>query len=996
MPRRRIAILFAVGLTLLAAGGVARSLLHRWESDLDYEAAKSALALGRFTEATELGLRLAESTRYHAPGLLIAGEAAAREGRADAALELFRRVPFGQPGPTAAGVPPGAEAARFARASLLAQGEILLNLTPSLSEAEATYRRSLDIDPDSVVAHERIAFILGLQGRAREAAEHRVALLRLGQVTPIQLVLLALGETADENPETATRFLDARPNDPAAQRAAARIALQRERQDDLVRHVTAALRVEPDMAVAQAWLGRTFLRRNDDAGYRRWLESLPAAAADSPEVWLVQAEHAAAAGEPRGVVRCYAEAVRRDPNYLAAVTGLARALQNANDAEAATRFRDRAKRLEQLATAARTYQISGARSAMRQAAELAGELGLAWESWGWYDALNQYERFEGERKLAAETQYKLARREPLARVLPAGRVADSFAWSQYPLPASVAKRTTSEAAGGGSPSPMTASFQFVAEPPATGLDFAYHNGHRSEVAGEYMYEFSGGAAAVLDFDLDGWPDMYLSQGTDWPPKEDNFSHLDQLLRNMGTGRFEKVAALAGVRENRFSQGVAVADFDNDGFPDLYVGNIGANRLYRNNGDGTFTDVTDRAGVAGNDWTSSIAPADFNNDGLIDLYVGNYLQGEHLFDRPCLLPDGSTRLCTPHEFAAAQDRVYVNEGDGRFRDVTAECGVMVPDGKTLGVIAADFDGSGRMSVFTANDAVPNFLFVNEGPGESGGEATRSPRFAERAFLAGVAVDIDGRAQACMGIAAGDANGDGRIDLFATNFRNESNVLYVAQDGMSWLDRTRPAGLHAPSFDLLGFGTQFLDADLDGDQDLVLVNGHVGDLRQHGVAYRMRPQLFENRGAGIFEERRGAAAGPYFDGEYLGRGLARLDWNRDGRPDFVVNHLLDRAGLVTNQTPAQGQSIAVRLIGTRSHRDAIGATVTVTVAGRRQTQQLISGDGYMASNERLLLFTLPSTVREAIVEIRWPAGGRWKSSPLPVSSRWTFIEDEPPVH
>ena len=1016
-------ILGAVVLALLAAGLAARGLLRRWESDLDYEAATSSLAVGRFSEAFQLGLRLAESSRHREAGLLIAGEAAAREGRAAEALALYRRVPFSESGPQAIARPSTSESQRFARASLLAQGEILLNLAPSLGEAEAVYRRTIAIDPESVVAHERLAFILGLQGRAREAAEHRIALLRFGQVAPIQLVLLALGETADENPETVARFLDARPDDPAAQRAAARIAWQRERQDEVMRHVMSSLRAEPDIAVAQAWLGRALLRRQDDAGYRQWLDALPATAADSPEVWLVQAEHAAAKSDSRGAVRCYAEAVRRDPNYLAAVTGLARALQNANDNDAAERFRDRAKRLEQLATAARTHQISGARSAMLQAAELAGELGLAWESWGWYDALNKYERFEGERKQAAETQYALARSEPLARVLPSGRVADAFAWPKYPLPEGLARRSptrtpagrvnkavvgttasgaanasasgaashsTSDAASHSTSDPPGTAFRFIAEPPAAGIQFAYHNGHRSEVAGEYMYEFSGGGAAVLDYDLDGWPDLHLSQGTDWPPREENFAHLDQLCRNLGGGRFENIADLAGVRENRFSQGVAVADFDNDGFPDLHIGNIGANRLYRNNGDGTFTDVTERAGLAGNDWTSSIAPADFNNDGLIDFYVGNYLQGEHLFDRPCLLPNGSTRLCTPHEFAAAQDRVYVNEGDGRFRDVTAECGVALPDGKTLGVVAADFDGSGRMSVFTANDAVPNSLFVNEGHGKSDGETAGAPRFAERAFLAGVAVDIDGRAQACMGIAAGDANGDGRLDLFATNFRNEANVLYLAQDGLVWLDRTRAAGLHAPSFDMLGFGTQFLDADLDGDQDLVLVNGHVGDLRQHGIAYRMRPQLFENRGAGLFEERRGESAGPYFEGEYLGRGLARLDWNRDGRPDFVVNELLGPAALVTNHTPPRSRSVAVRLIGTRSNRDAIGATVTLIASGRRLTQQLVSGDGYMASNERKLLFTLPPDATDLRVEIRWPVSGHRPSDTLPVAREWTFVE------
>jgi hypothetical protein len=363
----------------------------------------------------------------------------------------------------------------------------------------------------------------------------------------------------------------------------------------------------------------------------------------------------------------------------------------------------------------------------------------------------------------------------------------------------------------------------------------------------------------------------------------------------------------------------------------------------------------------------------------------YVQGEHVFDRPCLMPDGSPRLCTPHEFPAAPDHLYLNLGDGRFADVSVEAGLDVPDGKGLGVVAADFDGSGRLSLFVGNDAVPNFLFVNEtsAPGAP-------PRFREQGLATGVAVDGEGRSQACMGIAAGDADGNGRLDLYVTNFRNEANTLYLQHDALVWVDDTRRAGLHEASFDLLGFGTQFLDADLDGRPDLVVTNGHVGDLRRHGVPYQMRPQFFRNVGRGRFVELEGAAAGPFFQGEYLGRGLARLDWNRDGRPDFVVQHLESPAALVTNRTARPGHFLTLELTGTVSARDALGATVSLQAGGQTQTAQLCAGDGYLASNQRQLFFGLGAATTIERLEVAWPSGHKSVFTQLDADQELHLIE------
>jgi hypothetical protein len=671
--------------------------------------------------------------------------------------------------------------------------------------------------------------------------------------------------------------------------------------------------------------------------------------------------------------------------------GLARALRSLGQPQQAEPFLQRARLVEQLASAARTYEIARASWAVEQAAAVAHQLGLAWESWGWHEVLARTRPLRDEERQRQEAALAEARSAAHDRTVARGRLIERFDLASFPLPE---RSRASQVATSSPDSPVPArrpesandrGIAFRDDAASVGIDFRYRNGSRPETAGEYMYEFPGGGVAVLDFDRDGWPDLYFTQGTDWPPREDNFRYLDRLYRNLGNGRFADVTELARIREQHFGQGLAAGDFDNDGFTDLLVANIGCNRLFHNNGDGTFTDVTASAGLSGAEWMTSCVIADFNGDGLPDLLAVNYVTGEHVFDQPCRMADGSPRLCTPHEFAAEQDRLYLNLGDGRFADVTAASGLVVPDGKGLGVVAADFDGSGRLSLFISNDAVPNFLFVNETP-----SAGSPPRFREQALPAGVAVDGEGRALANMGIAVGDGDGDGRLDLFVTTFRNEAKMMFLQRDSLFWIDDAHRAGLYEATFPLLGFGAQFLDADLDGRPDLVLTNGHVGDLRRHGVPYQMRPQFFRNLGKGRFTELQGAATGPFFQGEYVGRGLARLDWNRDGRPDFVVQHLESPAALVTNVTARPGHFLALQLTGVARSRDAIGATVRLESGGLVQVAQLTAGDGYMASNQRQLIFGLGDTATIQRLEVAWPGGGKSNFTNLDADQELHVIE------
>ena len=342
-------------------------------------------------------------------------------------------------------------------------------------------------------------------------------------------------------------------------------------------------------------------------------------------------------------------------------------------------------------------------------------------------------------------------------------------------------------------------------------------------------------------------------------------------------------------------------------------------------------------------------------------------------------------CCPDAFAAAQDRLFLSHGDGTFHDATEDSGLAVADGKGLGIVAADFTGTGLLSLFIANDAVANGYFINQ-------TSSRGSTlvFQESAATFGLALDDAGLAQACMGVAAGDANGDGRVDLFVTNFFEQSNTLYLQQPLGHFVDTTRRSGLRDASYRQLGFGTQFLDGDLDGRPDLVVTNGHVLDLSRQGVPYEMPPQYFRNRGDGRFEELPAALLGPFFEQRLLGRGMARLDWNRDGRDDFAVSHINASASLVTNVSPSPGNFLSVRLVSVTGDRDAFGSAVTVASGNAEWTQQLTAGDGYQASNERRLLFGLGNAEHVDILTIRWPSGRTETWNDLPANTDVIFRE------
>lgn len=514
-----------------------------------------------------------------------------------------------------------------------------------------------------------------------------------------------------------------------------------------------------------------------------------------------------------------------------------------------------------------------------------------------------------------------------------------------------------------------APIQLVDQHESANLDFQHFNGPSRF---KYLLESLGGGVAVLDYDADGWPDLYFPQGCSLPYVATDGTHTDHLFRNLGNGTFQDVTASTTIFENRYSQGVATADFDNDGFPDIFVANYGRNSFFRNLGDGTFQDVSAQFASESIHWSSSVAWCDLNRDSLLDLYVVNYVLDA---EKTCRTPTGELAACSPGNFEGEPDLVYLNAGDGSFRrlDLTA-AGLQATDGKGLGILTLDIDDDGWQDIYVSNDGTPNFLFRHAGKVTDG-----IPQFVENGYISGTALSGDGRSQAGMGISAADFSHHGRFDLYVTNFYNDYNTFYRNLGDGLFEDATAAVGLVAPTLQLLGFGTQAIDFNRDGWPDLIIANGHIDDFSTTGVPWKMPLQLFQNRGGAGWQEP-GAAAGTVFQEKGLGRAVAAVDWNRDAHPDAVAVFQDRPAMLLTNQSANAGRFFTVRLIGRSTNRDAIGARIRVEAAGRVQIRELTGGDGYFATNDRRLIFGLGTASQVDRLHIRWGDG---------TSQEWTAI-------
>ena len=497
-----------------------------------------------------------------------------------------------------------------------------------------------------------------------------------------------------------------------------------------------------------------------------------------------------------------------------------------------------------------------------------------------------------------------------------------------------------------------------------GLRFVHNSGAFGK---KFLPETMGPGVAFIDYDNDGWPDIFLVNGMDWPGHAKKHT-TPKLYHNNHDGTFTDVTHKAGLDVEMFGMGVAVGDYDNHGYDDLFVTAYGQNHLFHNNGNGTFTDVTQKAGLLGpQEFSTSAAWVDYDKDGHLDLVVGNYVQWTPETDLYCTLDGKSKSYCTPESYKGTSVRLWHNRGNGTFEDLTQKAGLGDPTSKTLGIAVLDFDDDGWPDLLFSNDTQPNKLYRNNGNGT----------FTEKAVVAGIAFSEDGVARAGMGVDAADYDHSGFPSLLITNFANQMLSLYHNEGKGLFVDEAPRSEIGRASLLTLGFGCFFFDYDLDGWPDVLVANGHIdADVQrvQANVKYAMPPHLFRNVGKGKFAEVTNSV-GQAFASPRVGRGAAYADFNNDGRLDLLLSTNGGPVYLFRNE--AQGaappnHSLRIKLTGTKSNRDGIGATVRVTSGGETQTQMLRSGSSYLSASELVLTFGLSHNEKADAVEIRWPGG------------------------
>ena len=506
-----------------------------------------------------------------------------------------------------------------------------------------------------------------------------------------------------------------------------------------------------------------------------------------------------------------------------------------------------------------------------------------------------------------------------------------------------------------------------------GVNFKHTHGGVGE---RYYVETMGSGCAFFDYDNDGDLDIYLVNGAPLPGYSAKETPTNMLYQNQGDGRFTDVTKQAGVGDTGYGIGCAVADYNNDGLVDIFLTNFGSNVLYRNNGDGTFSDVTLAARVNDDNWSASAAFVDYDNDGDLDLYVVNYVN--FTVENHIKCGQGSRGIrayCHPNAYDGVADILYRNNGDGTFSDVTMKAGIYNPSGKGLGVVCGDIDNDGDQDIYVANDKTPNFLFRNNGDGT----------FSEMGLQSGVGYNEDGVSEAGMGVDLGDYDGDGYLDIFVTNFSNETNTLYQNQRSGFFRDMTYVSGLGVSSLLSLGFGTNFFDFDLDGDLDIYVTNGHVLDnveLFKDNITYAQPDQLFGNNGQGFFTDV-SEKLGRDFQIAKVGRGAAFGDYDNDGDIDVLISNNNQTANLFRNDSGNHNNWLKIKTVGTKSNRDGIGARVKVVSGSLVQIEEVRSAGSYLSANDLRLTFGLEKLNKIDSVEIRWPSGLTESYRDLPVN-------------
>ncbi len=770
------------------------------------------------------------------------------------------------------------------------------------------------------------------------------------------------------------------PEDDRVWLAEASLAVQTGRFGDASGRLQRCVERRPDdPAVWRACLDLARVRDDLD-GVRRALARLPAAQFTPAEQQALRAWLASRQGEPRAEQDALKRLLELDPGNERALDRLATLASEAGDSNHAREYRRRKAELDAAKDRYRALMdepLVPARFA--EFATLAEALQRTFEARGWWTLRAAFAPSDRNARAALARLGKARESAPTDTGQMLADLLDDKAPS--------ATLAAAQPARAGVIMP-----RFVDDAASAGLRFTFDNGRSPQ---RQIPETTAGGVGLLDYDGDGWLDVYVVQGGAFPPDPSRPYKGDRLFLNRGDGTFEDATARSGIDKlpRGFGHGVTVGDVDNDGWPDLFLTRWRSYALLHNKGDGTFEDATERWGLDGDrDWPTSAALADLDNDGDLDLYVCHYLVWDA--DHPTLCPrvtvaskselhDPNQRYnyCTPRPFPALPDHLFRNDG-GRFVDVTADAGIIDKEGRGLGVVAADIDDDGLVDLFVANDTTANYLWHNLG----------GFKFEETGLTNGVACNADGAFQAGMGTACGDLDGDGKPDLLVTNFYGESTTFFRNLGSGMFGDKTAGVGLAAPSRYLLGFGIVLFDANNDGRLDLATANGHVNDDRPD-YPYDMPALLLLGGLDGRLTDVTNAA-GPPWSVPRVARGLAAGDLDNDGRVDALLLSQQSPLAYFHNRTNAlRDHFITFQLVGTRSNRDGVGAVVTLTAGGKSRKAWRVGGGSYQSSSDPRLHFGLGDATQIDRVEVRWPSGRTDRFGPLAADRAYRLQEAAP---
>lgn len=935
------------------------------------ELSRQALRRGELEASINLALSIEKDDKQFAESRLLIGEAFTRAGEFDSAIKFYQEVPE--------------SSEEWFQTALYSQAELCRTVC-QWQKAIELYGQVLDKDSHQNDCRERLAFTLGACGGRWQCAPHLMELLKQKRWSVESLAILADIERPIEQLELVQFCEQAQPTDPYVQLASA-VHLAIDGKLDVARKkLEVVTKSHPSLLLAAEHLGETLLGLSDYSALILWNESLPKQAERSPTVWYVRSQMAKAAGRLELAAGCLAKTLEIAPEHRQACYQLGQVLAKLSDPSAELVIRRAELQLEMSQQLDRILSSQGADlQAIKLVTEGCQSLGRYWEAWAWAQTAGKLHSNPGWANVVlADASAKIAD-SPL-RTIPDQTPVVIFKlqkWISYASAEDVRKLQFQSSGPSSSVAKQLSQGQFQFEQVTkSGIDFSYFNGADPGTEGVRMFEQTGGGVGVIDYDCDGWPDLYFTQGAKWISGEQQPTpspeYVDKLFRNKSGEAFEDVAANAGIDEQGFGQGLAVGDLNNDGFEDLLVGLIGQNRLFMNNGDGTFSEDTGALPGQRNGWATSLAIADLNHDGLSDIYRVCYVQGKDVYTLIC-----NGKGCSPKVFDGSPNQCWLNDGQGGYTLVEKSDGEAHLS-KGLGVLIFRIESEEFPSLFIANDQVRNFLLIVRPL------STQSIEMVDEALVRGLALSLDGLAFACMGVAADDVDNNGTVDLLVTNFADEPNTLYLQDSTGLFSDNTAGSGMQSASYPYVGWGTQFIDVDRDGWVDALVVNGHVDDYTDEGKGYAMAPQAFRNQGGGRFELLPPSTVGDFFALQFLGRGMAKVDWNRDGLFEVAVSTMNSPAQLVKNVSVDAGNYSTFRLVGTESARIPIGATISVKSGNNVWKKQLTAGDGYQCSNERSIQFGLGNVDSIQQVSVQWPSGRVNTYDNVSINSVLTLVE------